>query len=633
MWLTAFIYTLLLIVSAHFPSPFLSPPIHSLSAMAEAKRMRKSPWDELDRWEEDDAMIAAAEAAEKQAECQAAADDDLPSGPRRGVFSPLRRTASEEELVAWANTIDTSSASSMDTSPRRPNVALPATSTPESTCSLRSHQSASAGSPLVPTVVPSDDEEEEQSPSADTAEHNEPAPVQLCFEQQKALDDILDADGLYLVFGKPGTGKSAVMEQLIEHQRRKPLPATGDALVVIAAPTAQAALRLCPKKGHTLYKLLGIRPGYRNTDMSAKRLLKYHPSLFVDGAPAVLILTEAFMIDRALWYYLEEVLSRAAKLKKNPKRMQKPFGGVWIVLDGDPLQIPPVSKGRKDAPFLFQAVDAKGAPLPEFDELWTSVFPRGEGNHVHMLRKNHRQNQDPEFAEAIDKLATGTIANHRHLCALLRKCKNADEDTATHIYTHNDDVDRVNKEKLDKLPGEPIEFPVIHCEKLPAAVREKLKPLVLKIGCRVRCTRNTKEVANGHVGTVTDVKVFGAGSLVYVRFDHAPEKVIPLGYTDIPDLAPSEEDLQRCMRLHKEPTPTPKQIPLRLAYAMTVHSVQGLTLTGDVIVDLSRSFHPAMVVVAISRVCSRNNITVRGLIIDRPRDKPVSTLFYDHYCS
>lgn len=465
--------------------------------------------------------------------------------------------------------------------------------------------------------------------------------VKLNLEQMAAVDAILDASGPVVVCGCPGTGKTTLLRSAMESVERLQALPKGARRVQVAAPMAAAAYNLDPVGGVTLHKLLGIGINAAEWDAtrSAFKLLAELQGLF--NGQQLLIITEAFTMERRLFLFLDEVLRTAARKARLWNKAKQPLGGAWVVFDGDPLQMSPVSKKKGRAPYMFQAVHPETMrPVQKFDDLWLAAFPRSAvGKRVFILEENWRQKADPEFAAAVRHLAFGTIDKHPNLISLLLDCEGADPETATRIYPTNEKVDAYNRAKLAKLEGDATVFKVIHTDKLRANQLEKLPVLEVKPESRVRCTINHRiegahrcfNLSNGQMGWVSRI----TGNTVWVRFDHDPDNEVPVTYTEMHEFRRSREEEQRLLLRKIKPQPTPKCIPLALAWAMTVHRAQGLTLTEGVIADLSKTFDPAMNVVAVSRATSRDKLTLTNLCIEPPADgeETPSTMFYRYYKS
>lgn len=482
-------------------------------------------------------------------------------------------------------------------------------------------------------VLSSDEEEEEQLiPAPKTLTTSDLNETQL-----QAFKHALRKRRPMLLFGPPGTGKSTVLKMIIGHFRKmKPLN-NDEPRVHVTGTSAISGQNLDPDSS-TLHSFLGTTPKKFDVEKTARHLAMSAVHLFTGNS--LLLITEAFMMNREMFYFLNIVLKKAALRLDMKEKAKLPFAGIRMILDGDPLQIPPVQKGNGTAPFIFQDIDVDtGDPVDGFNALWLETFPKN-GNkketNVFMLTENQRQIEDPAFARAIESLANGDITEMTPDQNINRRLLNSCTEEkhlpdATRLFALNLKVDKFNDAKISALPGCEVAFHPVDCDKLRDFERAKIRSAVLKIGCKVRCTQNTGKVANGQLGVVTRMQVNGRGSIVYVRYDNNPEEEVPMSYIEVKEFSLSPKELARLNRLNIQPPATPKHMPLRVAYAMTIHGVQGLTLPEGVVVDLDRVFHPSMAVVAISRVSSRKKIAIKNLVFKKHDKQTASRMFYDFY--
>ena len=173
--------------------------------------------------------------------------------------------------------------------------------------------------------------------------------------------------------------------------------------------------------------------------------------------------------------------------------------------------------------------------------------------------------------------------------------------TPTRLYTHNVDVDKMNMEKLFTLPGEQKNFHMTSSGKKDQVIQLKKycmapEELCLKKGAVVMCVKNNPKAGyvNGTLGTVID---FGFDA---VEIKTSNKKILTLH----PESWVIENDGKKIAQI--------SQLPLRLAWAITVHKSQGMTLD-EVEVDLSKSFAPGMGYVALSRVRTLRGLFLRGM--------------------
>lgn len=276
----------------------------------------------------------------------------------------------------------------------------------------------------------------------------------------------------------------------------------------------------------------------------------------------------------------------------------RPFGGIQIISTGDFLQLPPVRTDiREDYDWAFAS------------RAWADA-----GFETVELQTIRRQN-DPEFAAALSAFRLGII--DRQVAAMLRPRVAVFPDrNLTRLLTHNTQVDRWNTYCLGELPGDEwvreaeTQGPSHHVAFLE---KNLLTPKVLRLkpGAEVMFTVNRPDhgFVNGQTGFVTSVEydtvnVFTEGEIINVE-----------PYTWFYDP-------------HSDDSASFEQLPLRLAYAMTVHKAQGLTLE-SAFVDIRAAREPGQAYVALSRVR-----TLAGLHLkDWPRGVFVSQRAIDFHSS
>ena len=275
-------------------------------------------------------------------------------------------------------------------------------------------------------------------------------------------------------------------------------------------------------------------------------------------------------------------LSDVDRVLKGVHGNQLPFGGIQIVLVGDFFQLPPVSKDGS-AMFSFES------------EIWNEAKMA-----VCYLTEQHRQS-DSKFTDVLTAMRSGNITEDQKR-VLVESA--APEKPITRLFTHNVDVDALNAAELAKLKGKEHVYKMTQngvpqlCEVLK---RSCLSPerLALKEEAVVMFTRNNFQqgYVNGSIGKI-------------VKFS-GDEPVVQLltGRTVYPEVAEWTFTEGRAVRAAVQ------QLPLRLAWAITVHKSQGMSLDSASI-DLSNAFEFGQGYVAISRVR-----TLEGLRLDGVNDK------------
>ena len=258
------------------------------------------------------------------------------------------------------------------------------------------------------------------------------------------------------------------------------------------------------------------------------------------------------------------------------KRNDLPFGGVQVVLSGDFFQLPPVSSSQRDKPrFVYHSLAWRTADF-----------------HISYLNTQFRQS-DADFLEILSDIRQMKVTDKTKQLLSERKNKKPDKKLKpTQLHTHNVDVDLLNKKELALLSGSEKVYQMTSRGKKPLVdqlVKSCLAPefLSLKVGASVMFVKNNFEAgyANGSLGEVVSLSSSGP----IVRLLNGREV----------SAEPTSWVIEEDGKIKAEIS----QVPLRLAWAITVHKSQGMSLDA-VFADLSQSFEPGMGYVALSRVKS-----------------------------
>jgi len=376
--------------------------------------------------------------------------------------------------------------------------------------------------------------------------------------------------------GSAGTGKTFLLNKYITYLRERGVKPA------IVAPTGIAASHL---GGTTIHSFFGIGLQEEVSDEHVNDLLyrKYlHNRL---KKLQVLIIDEVSMVSPQLFESIDKIL-RAFKYSREP------FGGVQIILAGDFFQLPPVSTSGQEVRFAWQTA------------LWQNSNLR-----VCYLEEKYRQD-DLELINILDEIRSGEVSEESW--EVLRSCYRREIDgkfKITRLYTHNVDVDRINKEELAKITDEPVIFEAQtkgakkQVEKIfnGSLVAEQVE---MKKGAVVIFIKNNfeKGYTNGTLGRVVDFTdenhYKGAGWPVVEIF--SGEEIV----VDYEDWVIENDK--------GEVKASVRQIPLRLAWAITIHKSQGMTLDAAEI-DLSKTFEVGQGYVALSRIKSVEGLRLLGM--------------------
>jgi len=389
----------------------------------------------------------------------------------------------------------------------------------------------------------------------------------MTMNQQTALAILKTGRNVYLT-GAAGSGKTYALNSYITYLKERGVS------VAITASTGIAATHL---GGSTIHSWAGI--GIRDF-LSARDIdditQKEHVVKRMQSV-RVLVIDEVSMLPAG-------VLDMVDQVCRAVKRSDMPFGGMQVVLSGDFFQLPPITRGNEPVRFAY-ASDA-----------W-----KGMNIRVCYLGEQFRQD-DETLLRILHEIRDGKVSEESR--DILIECKERTLDngmTPTRLFTHNVDVDALNDKELCDLSGSEKSYEMKTTGRAPlVASLEKsvLAPrtLRLKKNAKVMFVKNNFEegYVNGTLGVVEDIR----GDVPVVRtFSGKKIWVHPAEWA-------IEEDGKMRARI--------EQLPIRLAWAITIHKSQGMSMDAAEI-DLSRSFVEGQGYVALSRLRSLQGLILTGL--------------------
>lgn len=390
-------------------------------------------------------------------------------------------------------------------------------------------------------------------------------------QQSTALHLLKSGKNVFLT-GSAGAGKTYVINQYIQYLKERKIP------VAVTASTGIAATHM---NGMTIHAWagIGVRTNLTQKDLEFMKTKKYLRDKL--EIAKVLIIDEISMLHKSQLEMVNQVL-------KFFKGNNYAFGGIQVIFSGDFFQLPPIGvpteNNREKFAFMSQAwLEAKLAIC------YLTEQHRQEGGHLDGILNEIRANS----------ISPKTLQ-------LLEQAKNTPFDEGWEppmLYSHNHDVNRTNNQYLRALPGKITTYTASTkgnkklVDLLKNSVRAE-EQLYLKLGAKVMFVKNNYEhgYINGTLG-----KVVG-----YSEPDNAPVVELNNGrkITAAPDLWSIEDDMGK-------PLASFEQIPIRLAWAITVHKSQGMTLDCAK-VDLSRTFEKGQGYVALSRLKSLEGLQLSG---------------------
>lgn len=382
--------------------------------------------------------------------------------------------------------------------------------------------------------------------------------------QNEALDIMKMGHNVYLT-GPAGSGKTFVLNEYIKYLRENNI------VVGVTASTGIAATHM---NGMTIHSWAGL--GISEIGPQDIKRIAAKPVINKRITETkVLIIDEVSMLDG---YGLDAVDAITREIKDN----SKPFGGLQVILSGDLFQLPPVTKNGE--PFFVFKSDA-----------WNNMNLK-----ICYLEEQHRQEYS-NLLEVLNAIRSNTVeeAHFEYLSARINaepKDKNIIK-----LYSHNAHVDDINFTELDKLQTESRIYYMTSKGRKSAVeslISKCLAPeeLELKVGSKVMFVANNpqKQFVNGTLGLVIDfddddMPIIKTKDRVIIAEQHTWK-------TEDGDKVIAEVT----------------QLPLRLAWAITIHKSQGMSLDAAEI-DLSKSFEPGMGYVALSRVRSIDGLYIKGI--------------------
>ena len=386
-------------------------------------------------------------------------------------------------------------------------------------------------------------------------------------DQELALAILLSGKSALLT-GAAGTGKTYLLNKFIVHAR-----AIGKK-VSVTATTGLAATHL---GGNTIHSWSGIGVADELPNNFVERMSKTRKEVI--GKTDVLIIDEISMLHDFRLDMVDEVC-RAVR------ETDEPFGGIQVVLSGDFFQLPPINRGTsRDGGFVVTS------------RVWQELDPV-----ILYLDRQYRQDDD-QLLEILSALRSNDIRRHHAESLIARTEIDLPDEDITELHTVNVDVDRINSDRLSSLEGDNHRFEQtstgskVYVENLQRSV---LAPssLDLKLGALVMAVKNSpnKTYANGSIGLVVDFEPLTEYPIVQFRNGNE--------VTMVPDTWEMRDGERKRASI--------SQIPLRLAWAITVHKSQGMTLDAARI-DLRKAFVEGMGYVALSRVRSLDTMYLYGI--------------------
>lgn len=410
-------------------------------------------------------------------------------------------------------------------------------------------------------------------------------------KQSTALNILKTGQNVFLT-GQAGAGKTYVLNQYIDYLRVRGIP------VAITASTGIAATHM---NGMTIHAWsgMGIKDEFNDEDFKRLR----HRQSVTDrlNSTKVLIIDEISMLHAKQVDLLDEIL-------RTIRDDDAPFGGVQVIFSGDFFQLPPIGNKNQSNKQKF-AFMAKAWKTANFQICYLSEQHRQSGHDERErfgMSLNDILNQIRH--QDVDTLAQNILLGTHH---------NNIGENYIRLYTHNGNVDSINQEQLALLDGDAHTFDCITYgdKTLIDMLAKNIKAapsLTLKVGAKVMFVKNNQNlnVSNGTMGEVVDFVLPQANMDGGEKFLHTIK--YPMVRLNSGRLVCAEPDEWVIEDGLGEILASYSQIPLALAWAITIHKSQGMTLDAAEI-DLSRTFEMGQGYVALSRLRSLDGLKLLGM--------------------
>ena len=405
---------------------------------------------------------------------------------------------------------------------------------------------------------------------------------------------VLYTDAHIFLTGKAGTGKTTFL---------KNLPLKTYKRMVVVAPTGVAAINAGGQTIHSFFQLpFGpqLPENASGKSYNAKTLAAQYQKLNKKKINLIrsldlLIIDEISMVRADVLDAIDAVLRRV-------RRSQKPFGGLQLLMIGDVHQLAPVAKAEEwevlspyyDTPYFFGSQVLKKTPYVCVE--LEHIYRQHDEDFITLLNKVRNNQMDADCVRLLNSRFKPNFIAH-------------DNEGYITLTTHNYQADQINETKLAAIEAKPLVFKAVVRGTFPENTYPTKEELVLKVGAQVMFVKNDpnpeKAFYNGKIGRLVGYNE-DEGT---VTVESEGERIV------VPKL--TWQNMEYAINAENQDIEEKEigsftQIPLRLAWAVTIHKSQGLTFD-KVIVDAGQAFAHGQVYVALSRCTS-----LEGLVLKTP---------------
>jgi len=412
-------------------------------------------------------------------------------------------------------------------------------------------------------------------------------------EAERAIDLVENTNKNVFITGKAGTGKSTLLEHLRLNSARR---------MIVLAPTGVAAINV---KGDTIHSFFGLKPGFELEEATEKKVSDTRAKKYL--SLKTICIDEISMVRADL---LDAVDVFLRKVKKN----EDPFGGVQMIFFGDLYQLPPVvTSSDRDkffseysSPYFFEAKVFQGA---------NNLLDRNFEMEFVELDKIYRQ-KDDDFINILNAVRNNKMTksdfqklNARHDPDFIP----TDAENYIHLMTTNANASAVNSAKLQEIEEDEVSFSANVKGKVARNLRPNDEEVTVKIGAQIMFINNDmhRRWVNGTIGKIVDIQKKYNEELEDTEMVLFVEK----SCGKVVEVKSHTWDISKYVfkggQFERENMGSFRQIPLKLAWAITIHKSQGKTFE-KVVIDLgSGSFAHGQTYVALSRCTSLEGIVLR----------------------